>query len=140
MNFNVQLFWKLENHLFWCFLSQLQYRNENQNFISNFISQFIKKTNLYFGYTDLDAFCAFKPKSKRLFVLRHSYKKHAFEIITQSMLNRIQTSSIYYTSLNFLWQSVYPKCHFVFLINWKTKFKILSLDLVFTSIWKTKFR
>ena len=44
MNFSVQLFWKLENHLFWCFLSQLQYRNENQNLISNFIFQFIKKT------------------------------------------------------------------------------------------------
>ena len=22
-------------------------------------------------------------------------------------------------------ESVYPKCHFIFLINWKTKFKIL---------------
>ena len=38
-----QLFWKSKNHLFWCFLSQLQYRNENQNYISNFIFQFIKK-------------------------------------------------------------------------------------------------
>ena len=44
LNFNVQLFWKSENHLFWCFLSQLQYRNKNQNLISNFIFQFIKKT------------------------------------------------------------------------------------------------
>ena len=43
LNFNVQLFWKSENHLFWCFLSQLQYRNKNQNLISNFIFQFIKK-------------------------------------------------------------------------------------------------
>ena len=44
LNFNVQLFGKSKNHLFWCFLSQLQYRNENQNLISNFIFQFIKKT------------------------------------------------------------------------------------------------
>ena len=44
-NFNVQLFWKSENHLFCYFLSQLLYRNENQNFISNFIFQFIKKKN-----------------------------------------------------------------------------------------------
>ena len=34
-------------------------------------------------------------------------------------------------------KSVYPKCHFVFLINWKTKFKILYLDFAFTSIKKT---
>ena len=50
LNFNVQLFWKSKNHLFWCFLSQLQYRNENQNFISNFIFQFIKKTKWHLGY------------------------------------------------------------------------------------------
>ena len=43
LNFNMQLFWKSENHLFWCFLSQHQYRNENQSFIFNFIFQFIKK-------------------------------------------------------------------------------------------------
>ena len=35
LNFNVQLFWNLENYLFWCFLSQLQYRIQNQNFIFN---------------------------------------------------------------------------------------------------------
>ena len=29
---------------------------------------------------------------------------------------------------------------FMFLINWKTKFKILYLDFVFTSIRKTKFK
>ena len=52
LNFNVQRFWKSENHLFWCFLSQLQYRNENQNFISNFIFQFIKKSKWHFGCTD----------------------------------------------------------------------------------------
>ena len=46
LNFNVQLFRKSENHLFWCFLSQLQYRHENQNFISNFIFQFIKKNEM----------------------------------------------------------------------------------------------
>ena len=46
LNFNVQLFGKSKNHLFWCFLSQLQYRNENQNLISNFIFQFIKKNEM----------------------------------------------------------------------------------------------
>ena len=35
-------------------------------------------------------------------------------------------------------QSVYPKCHFMFLINWKTKFKILYLDFVFNL--KSKFK
>ena len=43
LNFKVQLFEKSENHLFWCFLSKVQCRNENQNYISNFIFQFIKK-------------------------------------------------------------------------------------------------
>ena len=37
-------------------------------------------------------------------------------------------------------KSVYPKCYFVFLINWKTKFKTLYLDFAFTLIKKTKFK
>ena len=32
-------------------MSQLQHRNENQNFISNFVLQFIKKTKWHFRYT-----------------------------------------------------------------------------------------
>ena len=32
-------------------MSQLQYRNESQNFISNFVFQFIKKTKRHFGNT-----------------------------------------------------------------------------------------
>ena len=28
LNFNVHLFWKSKNHLFWCFLSQLQYKTK----------------------------------------------------------------------------------------------------------------
>ena len=32
-----------------CFLSQLQYRNENQNLVSNFIFQFIKKNEMVLG-------------------------------------------------------------------------------------------
>ena len=32
----------LKNDLVLCFLYQLQYRNENKNFISNFVFQFIK--------------------------------------------------------------------------------------------------
>ena len=51
LNFSDQLFWKSENHLFWCFLSQLQYKNENQNFTINFIFQFIKKNEMALGYT-----------------------------------------------------------------------------------------
>ena len=33
-------------------MSQFQYRNKNQNFISNFVFQFIKKAKSHFGYTD----------------------------------------------------------------------------------------
>ena len=33
-------------------MSQLQFRKENQNFISNFLFQFIKKMKWHFGYTD----------------------------------------------------------------------------------------
>ena len=36
-------------------MSQFQYRNKNQNFISNFVFQFIKKTKWHFGYTDQGA-------------------------------------------------------------------------------------
>ena len=42
----------LSVHGFLCFMSQLQYRNENQNFVSNFVFQFIKKMKWHFGYTD----------------------------------------------------------------------------------------
>ena len=38
----------------------------------------------------------FKPKLKRLFALRHSYKKHAFLMLTQSMLTSRQTCIINY--------------------------------------------
>ena len=31
---------------------QLQHRNKNQNFISNFVLQFMKKTKWYLKYTD----------------------------------------------------------------------------------------
>ena len=34
---------------------------------------------------------------------------------------------------------MYPKYHFVFLINWKTKFKIIYLNFVFTSIRFLRF-
>ena len=38
----------------WLFMSQLQYRNKNQNFLSNFVFQFIKKKmKWHFRYTDL---------------------------------------------------------------------------------------
>ena len=37
-------------------------------------------------------------------------------------------------------ESVYPKCHFVFLINWKAKFKILYLDFAFASIKKDEIQ
>ena len=33
-------------------MSQLQYRNENQNFLSNFVFQFIKKMKWHFRYKD----------------------------------------------------------------------------------------
>ena len=45
----------------------------------------------------------FKPKLKRLFALRHSYKKHAFLMLTQSMLTSRQTCAINYIWLIFLW-------------------------------------
>ena len=52
LNFNVQLFLKSKNHLVLRFMSQLLYREENQNFVSNFVFQFIKKTKWHFRYTD----------------------------------------------------------------------------------------
>ena len=52
MNFNVQLLWKVKKHLVCYFISQLQYRSENQNFISNLVFQFIKKMKWHFRCTD----------------------------------------------------------------------------------------
>ena len=49
-------------------------------------------------------------------------------------------SAIVFAEADKVLQSVYLKCHFVFLINWKTKFKILYLEFVFTTPWKKKFR
>ena len=75
LNFNVQLFWKLKNHLFWCFLSQLQYRNENQNFLSNFIFQFIKKTKRHFRYTDLNVLKEIEKALVFLFIITSRFPK-----------------------------------------------------------------
>ena len=45
-------FEKSKNHLVLCFTSQFRYRNGIQNFISNFVFQFMKKTKWHFRYTD----------------------------------------------------------------------------------------
>ena len=42
LNSNVQVFSKSKNHLVWCAMSQL-HKNENQNFVSNFVFQFTKE-------------------------------------------------------------------------------------------------
>ena len=55
LNFNAQLFWKSKNYLVSFFISQLLYRNDNQNFLSNFVYQFMKKIKLHFRYTDYPA-------------------------------------------------------------------------------------
>ena len=55
LNFNVQLFWKSENHLFWCFLSQLQYRKEIMKFLISYFN-LSKTTKWCFGYTDWQGF------------------------------------------------------------------------------------
>ena len=39
-------FENLKNHFVLCFASQLQYRNKNQNFVSSFVFQFIKKNEM----------------------------------------------------------------------------------------------
>ena len=57
-NFSVPI-WKSKNHLVWCFTHQLQYRNENQIFISNCVFQFIKKMKWHFRYTDCK--CLLRP-------------------------------------------------------------------------------
>ena len=46
-------FEKLKNHLVFCSTSQLQYKEENQHFISNFIFQCIKEMERHFRYTNL---------------------------------------------------------------------------------------
>ena len=43
-----------------------------------------------------------------------------------------------YLSYSYI-ESVYPKCHFIFMINWKTKFKILYLFSFLIQKWKWKF-
>ena len=51
-------------NLFRCFLSQLQYRNENQNFNSNFIFQFIKKNEMALSVHGLISICGAATKMK----------------------------------------------------------------------------
>ena len=56
LNFNVQLF---ENQKTFFSTHQLQYRNENQIFITNCVFQFIKKMKWHFRYTDCN--CLLRP-------------------------------------------------------------------------------
>ena len=55
LNFNVQLFWKSKKYLILGFMSQLQYRNENQNFIPISYFNLLIKWNGTLGYTDFSA-------------------------------------------------------------------------------------
>ena len=95
LNFNVQLFWKSEKHLFWCFLFQFQYRNENQNFISNFVFQFIKKTKWQFGYTDLTGIAEGSFDSRFKDFLSKNTKKRV-------LINRENGSNTYFRKFDVL--------------------------------------
>ena len=75
LNFNAQLFWKSKNHLVWCFISQPKYWKENQNFISNFAFQFIKKMLWRFRYTDSSTVGIFFFSEKELFSWTYLSKK-----------------------------------------------------------------
>ena len=68
LNFNVHLFGKPEKHFGLCFKSQLQYKNKNQNFVSNFAFQFIlDKKKWHFRYME------WSPGQRHLFVFIYLY-------------------------------------------------------------------
>ena len=95
LNFNVQSFWKSKKHLILCFMSQLQYRNENQNFIPISYFNLSIKWNDTLGYTDFSAssFLALfrileknnSGKSKHFFL--HNIIRYAFELFTLVLLS-----------------------------------------------------
>ena len=60
-----------------------------------------------------------------------------FDDLFQTLRAKLKYLLLSYTCIKIM-QSVHPKCCFMFLMDWKTKFKNLWLDFVFTSIWKTK--
>ena len=43
LNFKVQLFQKSKNRFISCYLSEIQYKNKNRNFIPDFAFQFTQK-------------------------------------------------------------------------------------------------
>ena len=83
-------------------------------------------------------------KIKKIWVFFHHFQlwdehkvKRQICFVGIKMLNNSQNVTDLNNRPN---ESVYPKCHVVFLVNWKTKFKNLWLDFVFTLIWNTKFK
>ena len=70
-------------------------------------------------------------------IIKFFYKFSRNELI---YIPRMSTSQFGNHSLHGDGESVYPKCHFMFWIYRKTKFKILYLDFDFISIRKTKFK
>ena len=72
------------------YVSKFQYRNKNQNFISNFVFQFIKKTKWHFGYTD------FTPFMLPLIWPFHSRNmKHYIKRIHESMVAHLVQNSCF---------------------------------------------
>ena len=55
-------------------------------------------------------------------------------------LKTIPQSFLNYFVLQQTWKSVHPDCHFVFLLNWKTKSKLLYLFSFLTLIMKMKIQ
>ena len=103
------LFWKKTESLFRN-KTEFQFWNKiGSDFRNKTESHFQNKTESHFRNKIGSHFSVhiwmniFKPKLKRLFALRHSYKKHAFLMLTQSMLTSRQTCTINYIWLIFLW-------------------------------------
>ena len=72
------------------YVSKFQYRNKNQNFISNFVFQFTKKTKWHFGYTD------FTPFMLPLIWPFHSRNmKHYIKRIHESMVAHLVQNSCF---------------------------------------------
>ena len=69
-------------------MSQFQYRNENQNSISNFVFQFVRKMKWHFGYTDLPGIQIYQRKKNLKFKLLKK-QVHAFFFAISDKLKHI---------------------------------------------------
>ena len=124
LNFNVRLVWKSKNQLVLYFMSQFQYRNENQNSISNriLICQKNYLSHNFFLYTDY-----LPPFTRKVFVTSKFFLWTKHLVLAKYL---ISVSSVNSQPIVFSSQHVYLKTDIIWYLKSRTCLYIYLLSIV----------